>query len=85
MHREAVLLRGGAEEIFGERGGAGSKILRAGQGDSQTRGIFGVGRAGAAIFSGGVHSWWTPPLKDGTNNYILDTAALHEVYSSLSI
>ena len=59
MHREAVLLRGGAEEIFGERGGAGSKILGAGGGDSQTRGIFGVGQGGLDNFwDQGSHFSW---------------------------
>ena len=39
-----ILLWGGAEKKIGEQGRAGSKILGVGQGNSQTRGIF--GRAG---------------------------------------
>ena len=54
-----ILLWDGAEKKLGGRGRAGSKILGAGQGNSQTRGILWAGRAvlkyfgaGATIFPG---------------------------------
>ena len=56
MHGAAsFFLRGGAEEKkFGVgRGRAGSKILGAGRGNSQTRGIFGAGAAVLKYFGQG--------------------------------